>query len=128
MMTTGKGTHYCQYCGYDMKAKEERLCPSCDGDYCVAKKYAPISALKKNHPRVIAAKGKKKRHLLHVRVEQAPPTPTLGELQKLLDRHAKAIIKLEETVDLLVRSLCREGRMNANWYRAQDAMVKKEKS
>jgi hypothetical protein len=123
MMTTGKGTHYCQYCGYDMKAKEERLCPSCDGDYCVAKKYAPLSALKKNHPRVIAANEKKKAS----KKKASPRTPTLGELQKLLDRHAKAIVKIEETVDLLVRSLCREGRMSANWYRARDAMIKKEK-
>ena len=38
MLTTGKGTHYCVYCGYDMKAKEERLCVDCDGDVCKPKK------------------------------------------------------------------------------------------
>lgn len=121
MMTTGKGTHYCKYCGYDMKAKEDRACPSCDGDHCVAKKYAPLSALKKNHPRVIAANEKKKAS----KKKATPPTPTLGELQKLLDRHAKAIIKIEETLNLLVRSLCREGRMNSAMVRMKTTSKEK---
>jgi len=51
--------------------------------------------------------------------------PTCGELQKVLDRQAKAITKIEETVALLVRSLCREGRMSANWYRAKAAAKEK---
>jgi hypothetical protein len=37
MLTTGKGTHYCQHCGFDMKAREERECSACDGDMCEAK-------------------------------------------------------------------------------------------
>lgn len=38
MLTTGKGTHYCVHCGYDMKPKEERECTSCDGDLCEPRK------------------------------------------------------------------------------------------
>ena len=38
MLTTGKGTHYCMHCGFDMKAKEERECVTRDGDLCEAKK------------------------------------------------------------------------------------------
>jgi len=38
VLIVGKGTHYCAYCGYDMKAKEERLCVDCDGDTCKPKK------------------------------------------------------------------------------------------
>lgn len=44
MRTTGKGSYYCAYCGYDCTpttgepgvADEE--CPSCDGDFCKPKK------------------------------------------------------------------------------------------
>jgi len=61
MLTTGKGTHYCMCCGFDMKAKEERFCVARDGDLCEPKKYLPLSALKKDHPRVIAAAKKKKK-------------------------------------------------------------------
>lgn len=56
MFTTGKGTHYCQYCGFDMAALEERECPVCDGDYCIAKKYPALKDLKADHPRIVEAK------------------------------------------------------------------------
>ncbi len=42
MLTTGKGTHYCQYCGFDMKAREDRMCSVTDGDVCIAKKRTPV--------------------------------------------------------------------------------------
>ena len=58
MLTTGKGTHYCAHCGYDMKAREERLCAACDGDFCEPRKYAPLRELKKDHPRRVAALAK----------------------------------------------------------------------
>ncbi len=38
MLTTGRGTHYCKHCGFDMKAKEVRECVACDGDLCESKK------------------------------------------------------------------------------------------
>lgn len=38
MLTTGKGTHYCKHCGFDMRAKEERDCAACDGDLCEPRK------------------------------------------------------------------------------------------
>jgi hypothetical protein len=41
MLTTGKGTHYCKCCGFDMKATEERMCVARDGDICEAKKRGP---------------------------------------------------------------------------------------
>lgn len=46
MLTTGKGTHYCIHCGYDMHEKEQRLCPSCDGDLCEAKKRVKRKTVK----------------------------------------------------------------------------------
>lgn len=47
MLTAGKGTHYCVWCGFDMKAKEERECAACDGDICQARKRAAKTAPKK---------------------------------------------------------------------------------
>lgn len=38
MLTTGKGTHYCVHCGFDMRAREDRECVACDGDLCEARK------------------------------------------------------------------------------------------
>lgn len=58
MLTIGEGTHYCRYCGYDMKAREDRLCPSCDGDPCEAKRYAALRELRADHPRMVAAKAR----------------------------------------------------------------------
>ena len=55
-----------------------------------------------------------------------PPTPTLGELQKALDRQAKTIAKIEETLTLLLLSLCRECRMNSAMVRMKT--IPKEKS
>lgn len=56
MRTVGKGTHYCVHCGFDMKAREERFCEACDGDLCEPRKYAALSTLKVDHPRIILAK------------------------------------------------------------------------
>jgi hypothetical protein len=56
MLTTGKGSHYCKHCGFDMKAKEERMCVACDGDFCEPRKHASLKELKANHPRVVAEK------------------------------------------------------------------------
>lgn len=41
MFTAGKGTHYCVHCGFDMKAREDRMCPVTDGDVCEPKKRNP---------------------------------------------------------------------------------------
>jgi hypothetical protein len=38
MLTAGKGTHYCECCGFDMGATEDRMCVARDGDFCEAKK------------------------------------------------------------------------------------------
>ena len=38
MLTTGQSTHYCECCGFDMKAREVRLCTARDGDVCEPKK------------------------------------------------------------------------------------------
>ncbi len=60
MLTTGKGTHYCVCCGFDMKAREERFCVARDGDFCEPKKYVPLKDLRPDHPRVIAASKKRR--------------------------------------------------------------------
>ena len=51
MLTTGKGTHYCVHCGFDMKAREQRLCVACDGDLCQARKCAKPTREKAEVPR-----------------------------------------------------------------------------
>lgn len=51
MLTTGKGTHYCVHCGFDMKAREDRMCVACDGDVCEPKKRGPKKAPKQRAAR-----------------------------------------------------------------------------
>lgn len=38
MLTTGKDTHYCVHCGFDIGPKTVRMCVACDGDLCEPKK------------------------------------------------------------------------------------------
>ncbi len=72
MMTTGKGTHYCVHCGFDMKAREQRECPACDGDLCESRKR--VAAV------VRPAKAKK----------GGPPQGDLGRAMEIVEAVAKA--------------------------------------
>jgi len=38
MLTVKQGTHYCVHCGFDVKAKEQRMCVARDGDLCEPRK------------------------------------------------------------------------------------------
>ena len=51
MLTTGKGTHYCKHCGFDMKAQEQRECSACDGDLCEPKKRTSVKKAAQAKPR-----------------------------------------------------------------------------
>lgn len=51
MLTTGQGTHYCVHCGFDMKAREQRECPACDGDLCEPRKRSAVKKKAKCHDR-----------------------------------------------------------------------------